>query len=159
MVYQGKRIETVIYYKYLGITFSSRLKQRHYLKTLALQSIRALIKSIKYLASVAICPCSSDYNNSIYVQFLSEVWVCEYREEIELLQRIYYNMLLGVASSISNNVVLGGDGRLHSYYMYLVKYIKVWLKLVRTEHCYIKTSYDVLNKLDDAGNTYVRLVK
>jgi len=43
--YQGKRIETVTYYKYLGIiTFSSRLKWGQALKTLALQSERARIK-------------------------------------------------------------------------------------------------------------------
>jgi len=42
--FDGTRVETVTYYKYLGITFSSRLKWTQALKTLSLQSNRALIK-------------------------------------------------------------------------------------------------------------------
>ncbi len=42
--YNGSRLETVRYYKYLGITFSTRLSWSPALKTLCLQSKRALIK-------------------------------------------------------------------------------------------------------------------
>jgi len=56
-------------------------------------------------------------------------------------------MLLGVASSTSDDVVLGEVGSLPLYYMYIVKCITFWLTLVRAEHCYIKTNYDVVTKI------------
>jgi len=41
-----------------------------------------------------------------------------------------------------------------------MEYIKFWLKLVRDEHCYIKTSSDVLKRLDDAGkHTWISQIK
>jgi hypothetical protein len=163
--YQGKRVETVTYYKYLGITFSSRLKWGQALKTLALQSKRALIKINTIFGKCGDMPLSIGLElfDKLVVPILlygSEVWGCEYREEIEIVQRKYCKLLLGVASSTSNDVVLGEVGRLPLYSMYVVKCIKFWFKLVRAEHCYIKSSYDVLKKLDDAGkHTWVSQVK
>ena len=154
--YRGTRIDTVTYYKYLGITFSSRLKWSQALKTLSLQSKRALIKINAIFGKCGDMPISIGLElfDKLVVPILlygSEVWGCEYRDEIELVQRKYCKILLGVSSNTSNDVVLGEVGRFPLYVMYVIRCVKFWLKVVRAEHCYIQSSYDVLKRLDEAG--------
>ena len=106
-----------------------------------------------------ICHCPSDYNyiriDKLAVHIMlygSEMWRCKYREEIGRVQRTDCKMLFGLTSSTPNYVVLREVARLPLNSMNIVKCIKVGLKFLWVEHCYIKTSSDVLKRLDDAEN-------
>ena len=115
--YDGSNVEVVSYYKYLGITFSSRLNWSCVLKTIALQSNRAILKINAIFGKCGDMPVSLGLElfDKLVVPMLlygSDIWGYEYRYSMEIVQRKYCKMLLGVSSSTQNDVVLGELGRL-----------------------------------------------
>ena len=155
-LYDGSTIETVSYYKYLGITFSSRLNWSYALKIIASQSQRALLKINAIFGKCGDMPVSLGLElfDKLVVPILlygSEVWGYEYRDSIEKVQRKYCKLLLGIASSTPNDVVLGELGRLPLYTQYMPRCIKFWLKVIRSRNRYTKSCYDIIKRLDDIG--------
>jgi hypothetical protein len=163
--FNGTRIDTVTYYKYLGITFSSRLSWTQALKTLSLQSKRALIKINAIFGACGDMPVylGLELFDKLVLPILlygSELWGYEYREEIEIVQRKYCKRLLCVASNTPNSIVLGELGRLPLYTMYIIRCVKFWFKLISSEISYTKACYNILKALDDAGRvTWVSKIK
>lgn len=162
--YNGSRLETVRYYKYLGITFSTRLSWSPALKTLCLQSKRALIKINSIFGKCGDLPVSLGLElfDRLVVPILlygSEVWGCEYRDEVELVHRKFCRILLGVSSRTPNDIVLGELGVIPLYAQYTLRCIKFWLKIVMSQG-YINSSYNMLKLLDENGKrNWVSYVK
>ena len=156
--YDGSNVEVVSYYKYLGITFSSRLSWSCALKTIALQSNRAILKINAIFGKCGDMPVSLGLElfDKLVVPILlygSDIWAYEYRDSIEIVQRKYCKMLLGVSSSTQNDVVLGELSRLPLYTKYIPTCIKFWLKITASRSRYTKSCYDILKRLDDVGKT------
>ena len=83
----------------------------------------------------------------------SDVWGYKYRDSIEIIQRKYCKMLLGVSSSTQNDMVMGELGRLPLYTKYIPRCIKFWLNITASRSRYTKSCYDFLKRLDDVGKT------
>ena len=80
------------------------------MKTLSLHSKRALNKINTIFAKCDDIPLSVglELYDKLVIPILlagSKVWICEYREEIEPVQRKYCKMLLGVVSTTSKDVL------------------------------------------------------
>ena len=163
--YGGTQLETISHYKYLGVEFSSRLVWTSALKRLCSQSLRGMMVIRTLFNQCGDMPV--DIGLELFdkmvlpiLEYGSEVWGYEPRDQIEAVQRKYCRILLGVSSRTQNEVVLAECGRLPLYTRYMTKCIKFWLKIVSSANRYTGACYEILKTLDEAGKvTWATKVK
>ena len=156
--FEGTRLETVPYYKYLGINFSSRLSWTPALQTLCSQAQRGIMKIRTVFTSCGDMPIDIglDLFDKLVLPILlygCQIWGCAYRDQIEATHIQYCKILLSVSSRTYNNVVLGECGRLPLWTIYMYRCIKFWIKVVNSQGRYIHSCYKNLKVLDDHGKT------
>jgi hypothetical protein len=164
--YNSEKVETVSYYKYLGIVFSSRLKWSAATKTLAAQSSKALfsIKRMYYKCNGLPIDVAFELFDKMIVPILcygSEVWGYKKYDVIEKVQLKFCKFLLGVNSTTNNSAVLGECGRRPLLIQYFCRCIKYWCKILLMDNDRLpKVTYIMLKKLDECGkNTWVTHIK
>ena len=119
------QLETVTYYKYLGVNFSPFLSWSQTHKTLVSQAE----KTVALLKRMFI---ASDMKNVEHMFILFDRMVTpilSYGAEIWGTCKVEYKYILGVNSKTSNSAVLGECGRQPLVCAYMVKCVNYWIKL------------------------------
>ena len=163
--FNGKEIENVSYYKYLGIMMSTRLSWSPAQTTLASQAQKAAgsIHQINY-------KCNGSFKTSVILfdkciapilTYGSEIWGLYVHKSIENVQIRFCKKLLHVGSKTPTKAVLGECGRFPMYIICFVKCLKYWFKILTLPNeCLIRSCYNMLCKFDEAGkHTWVTKVK
>ena len=153
----GKRIESVSYYKYLGVIFSSRLVWTTAVSTLSSQAEKAIFmlkRFIKFHGAITT-KLAIDLFDKIVVPILlygSEIWGTKTYNAVEVVHRKYLKYLLSLSYSTSNAAVMGELGRTPLSVLYKFRCIKYWVNIVQSENVSLRRSlYEVLKRYDDLG--------
>ena len=133
--FQGKQIETVSYYKYLGLLISTRMNWSMAIRTLSEQARKAMFKIINIEKQCNGLPPKTSlllFDKLIKAVLLyeSDIWGFQSNYYIEKIQLNYCKLLLGVKSSANTSAVLGECGRLPLSIDFKCKCVKYWLKLI-----------------------------
>ena len=157
LYFNGLLVESVTYYKYLGLIFSSRLSWSKTIKTLRQQAEKAII-AVKIICNkCGELPFNIAFHlfDTLVLPILcygSEIWGYQIHADIEIVHRSFCKYILGTSSHTPNSAVLGECGRLPLYTHYKVRCIKFWLKIMQMGSSrYPRACYDMLYSLDNAG--------
>ena len=144
------QVQPCIYYKYLGIVFSSSLIWSVPLKRLPRQASKAMsvVRNIQHLCGcVPVEVCFILFYKIIAPSLLygSKMWSYEVRKDIEDIHVNVYKYVMGVA----NFATFGECGRLPLSVMYMTLCIKYWLRIAQVYDGkrYPKCCYDILYQL------------
>ena len=164
--FQGKPIEVVSAYKYLGCMFTPKLIWTHCQKTLSSQAKKGLYLLRKYSTACNGLPISVQFEmfDKMIAPILlygAEVWGFNEAEHIEKVQTDYCKQTLGVPSQTTNIAVRAETGRLPMFIHYYKRCVKYWTKLLRMPSTrYPKACYNILYSLDQQGrSTWATSVK
>ena len=156
--YLAKKVKVVTYYLYLGLIFSSRNNWSKALLTLGAQAEKALkcIQTMFWKLGHPHVDVALKIFDSRIITFLlygSEIWGYERRNQIEKVHLRFCKFVLGVEQSAISAAVLGECGRLPLHIKYNKRFIKYWLKLLRSPQgsllqiCYkMQTDFDAIYK-------------
>lgn len=147
--YNGERLENVRYYKYLGLTMSSRLSWSPAQMTLAAQASKALqlINCMNYECNYSFkCACEI-FDKCVLpiISYGSEIWGPNIHSSIENVHYKFCKKQLGVGSRTPNPAVLGECGRDRVYVQCYIKSMKYWTKLLALpEESLLRSCYNLL---------------
>ena len=95
----------------------------------------------------------------MWLLYGSEIWDFESRNQIEKIHLRFCKFVLGVGQSANSASVLGECGRLPFHIKYNKRFVKYWLKLLRSpqrsllQTCYkMQTDFDAIYKRDWVTN-------
>ena len=155
--YEGKKVECVSYYKYLGLTLSTRNIWSKSVEVISMQGKKSsgLIHSSLRNSGVTSYKIYDKIFNTIVMPVLcygSEIWGFKEYSILEQVQINFFKRFLGVNRCAPGITVLGDCGRNKIVVHTLLKCIIYWLKLVRLprERCTSKC-YIMLYVLDQRG--------
>ena len=152
--YLAKKVKVVTYYRYLGLIFSSRNNWSKALLTLGAQAEKALkcIRTMFWKLGHPNVDVAFKIFDSRIVPILlygSEIWGFESRNQIEKIHLRFCKFVLGVGQSANSAAVLGECGRLPLHIKYNKRFIKYWLKLLRSpQGSLLQTCYKMQTDLD-----------
>ena len=134
LYYNGIKLDNVPYYKYLGVTMSTRLSWSPAQSTLAAQAKKALlvISEVNNKCDYSFKTACEIFDKCILpiLTYGSEVWGPYANELIECVHNKFCKLQLGVGASTPTPAVLGECGRDRIYVSCVIKCIKYWLKLI-----------------------------
>ncbi len=134
LYYNGIKLENVPYYKYLGVTMSTRLSWSPAQSTLAAQARKALfvINEVNYQCDFSFKTACNVFDKCIVpiLNYGSEVWGPYVHEVIETVHTKFCKNQLGVGVNTPTPAVLGECGRDRMYISCVIKCVKYWLKLI-----------------------------
>jgi hypothetical protein len=134
LYYSGTKLENVSYYKYLGVTMSTRLSWSPAQTTLAIQARKAqlALNQINYQCDYSYETASDIFDKCIVpiLTYGSEVWGYKVHKSIENVHSKFCKVQLGVGNNTPTPAVLGECGRDRMYISCIVKCVKYWLKLI-----------------------------
>ena len=148
--YDGKELEIVNKFCYLGILFSPGLSYTDAHNTLAGQALKALFKLNGYLykfVDISVSHSLSLFDKLItpILSYGQEVWGFQSAIQIERIQLHFCKQLLGVKRQTQNAFIYGELGRLPLQQRRYLSIIKYWLKITRChETKYIKIVYNIM---------------
>lgn len=153
LYYEGKQLEVVSQYKYLGLLFTPKLSWAKATKTLSLQAEKALFNFYKFNCNfkLPVTKAFQIFDKMILPILLygSEIWGYTVRQDIEKVHLLFCKRLLGASTNTSDLAVLGETGRLPLHVHYYVRCIKYWLRILNMSCDRIpKNCYSMLYKLD-----------
>ena len=134
LYFKDKKLENVSYYKYLGVTMSTRLSWSPAQVTLATHAGKALniINQVTYK-----CDCSFKSSCNIFdkcvvpvLTYGSEVWGTAVHKSVESIHLKFCKNQLGVGSRTPTPAVLGECGRERLYVTCIIKCVKYWSKII-----------------------------
>ena len=157
LYFDGKLVEPVTYYKYLGLIFSSRLSWSKTISTLRHQAEKAIIAVKIIFNKCGGLPTNVAFHlfDTLVLPILcygSEIWGYQCYADIEIVHGAFCKYILGTSSQTPNSAVLGECGRLPLYTHYKVRCIKFWLKILKLDSSRLpRASYDMLYSFDNVG--------
>ena len=164
--FEGKKIEVVSSYKYMGLMVTPRLIWTTAKTKLANQANKAIISMSKMQRFVGYFDYAEYFKlfDSMIKPILSyaaEIWGYEKSYIIEQVHNQYCRKFLKLPSNTANVFVRGECGRWPLYVDYLCKCVKYWSKLTRMNtYRYPYQCYRMLRNLDEVGRitwaTHVR---
>ena len=133
--YNGNSIETVSFYKYLGLVFTPKLVWSKAQNCLASQANKAIFSINGFQKKMGRVNCKDLFRifDSMVLPILcygSEIWGTNYCNIIESVHIKFCKYFLKVGKSTSNNMALGECGRLPLQIVYMTKVIKYWCHLL-----------------------------
>ena len=145
----GIKLDSVSYYKYLGIIISSRLSWTPAQTTLAAQASKSLsvINQLNHKCNYSFTTSCELFDKCTVpvLTYGSEVWGTDVNICIENVQLKFCRSELGVGSKAASPAVLGECGRNHLSILCNIKAIKFWIKLLSLpDENLIKSCYNVL---------------
>ena len=156
-VYGGMEVNTVSYYKYLGIMFSCRLHWSMATKLLAQQAKKAFLcsfKALNVLRPLSYITYFKVFDTMILpiLTYGAEVWGFRECKHLERVQYLACRKFLGVSNRSPNSSILGECGR-YPIYLYTAKRcIKYWTKLICMPNSrYPKKCYNMLYNIENSG--------
>ena len=156
--FNGEKVKSTPYYKYLGVVMSTRLSCSPVQKTLAEQAEKSIncIRTLKCECDFSFSPGKEIFDKCTFpvITYGSERWGSSVNSSIENVLLKYCRMQLGVASKAPGPAVLGELGR-HSVYVYCyIRCIKYWLKILALPNdSIVKSCYIMLQNYCNNGRT------
>ena len=146
--FNGTKIDIVSYYKYLGLTMSSRLSWSPAQETLAAQANKAIhvINQVNYNCGYSFKCAFNIFDKCVnpIISYGSEIWGPDIHYSIENVQLKFSKRQLGVGIQAPNYAVLGECGRDRMYVVCNIKCIKYWLKLIQlSDDSLLKSCYNI----------------
>ena len=166
--FKNEKIDVVSYYKYLGVSFSSRLSWSTTTRNLAAQALKvvALIKLYNKKCSGLDIKTSFFLFDRMVAPILyygAEIWGIQYINSIEKVHTRFCKYILKVGNHCSDIAALGECGRFPLFVYYHAHAIKYWVKLMLMSDTRLpKQCYKMLVQLDEAGRTkfnWVTMIK
>ena len=155
--YCGQPLETVSFYKYLGLLFTSRLCWSMAQKNLATQSLKS-VSLLKYTfhkcGSLPPKTLLNLFDKMVMPSLLygAEIWGFRTRPEIEHVQTKFCKFVLGLGSSAPNAAALGDCGRYPIAMYAKIRCVKYWLKLLNMNNSRLpRVCYNMLYSHCEAG--------
>jgi hypothetical protein len=156
--FNKQKIKIVPYYKYLGLTMSSRLSWSPAQTTLSAQATKALrvISQINYECDYSF-KCAVDIFDKCVLPILtygSEIWGPDINNVTERVHVNFCKKQLGVGVNTPTAAVLGECGRDSIYITCYKRCIKYWLKLMQLqETSLLRSSYSLQLQQCNSGKT------
>ena len=152
-------LEVVNTYKYLGLTFSTRLSFRTALEEAAVKGKKCVIQILITLKRIG---CNSphiffklfDSQVAPMLLYASEIWGFEPQPQIERVHTFACKKFLNVPVNTPNDLVYGDLGRYPLYILSMVRCVKYWFRILRQpDNFYSKKAYTMLVELHERGKT------
>lgn len=155
----GKLLEVVNEYNYLGFVFTTKMSLKRGVDFLAVKGRRACIDCIRHVRKL------NDISKSCFfkifdsqvqsiLMYSSEMWGLQRLDNIEKVHTLACKRFLSVPLKVSNKFVYGELGRYPLYINSAVRCIKYWLKLLTLDISRIpRQAYLMLKNLDERGKT------
>ena len=158
--YNGKEIEVVNQFKYLGMLFNYNGKHNVTQKHVAEQGRKAYFAINSKLKNhhfniKSKCSVFDTYVNSI-LSYGSEIWGFHKAADVENIQTKFCKHILGVKKSTCNNFVYHEIGRLPLHITRKLRIIKYWMKLKNSENIIIKTCLEDREQCEDEWSRNIR---
>lgn len=170
LYYNGQKITSTSYYKYLGLIMSTRLSWSPAQQTLSLQAEKAMyiIRKLNEECNFSFLTSGNIFEKCIVpiAVYGCEIWGAKVHNAIERIVLKFCRQQLGVSSKTASPALLGECGR-HSMYVHCyVRCVKYWIKLLRLpvghllKSCYLMLlnlcSIGRLNWVSDIKNMLYR---
>ena len=155
--YNGKILEVVNGFQYVGLMFSTQLSLHRMATELATKGKRVLVSILSSLHQYGTLDKNSffkifDTKVCPILLYGSEIWGLGMRENIERIQYYLCKRFLNVSVRAHNIATLGECGRYPLYILTTIKAIKYWNKILHMpEHRYVHKCYKMLYYLDSVG--------
>ena len=155
--YQGQIIDTVSFYKYLGVYFTPKLIWSKTKEVLAHQASKAVMRIFKYQREFGYFSPVDIFKlfDSIVKPILcygAEIWGYEYSKTIEKVHIKFCKRFVGLHQNTADFFALSECGRYPISVTYMSKCVKFWAKLLQMpNHRYPKQCYNMLRSLSEAG--------
>lgn len=149
-LYDGKRVDVVNKFNYLGVVFSSGGSFSIAQSTISGQALKAIFKMNKHLYKFTELSVSHkmdlfDKLITPILNYASEVWGFDHGKAIERVHLQFCKQILKVKRSTQNDFVYGELGRIDFQCMRYFNIIRYWVKLLQTnENKYNKKIYLLL---------------
>lgn len=152
-LYDGKPIEIVNNFIYLGLLFNYNGKFNSTQKYLSSQGRKAMFS---LLSNIKICCFNIETQLSLFDTYVSsvlgyscELWGFDKSVDIEKIHLQFCKKLLCVRKTTSNNMIYFELGRLPLQFFRQIRIIKYWLKLLKTDNCILRSCYkELLCRID-----------
>jgi hypothetical protein len=162
----GKLLDVVNEYNYLGFVFTTKISMKRGVDALAVKGRRACMGCIKCLCRLNEVSKSCffkifDTQVQPVLLYASELWGLHRLDNIEKVHTLACKRFLNVHLRVPNKFVYGELGRYPLYINSAVRCIRYWLKLLKMDMSRLpKQAYAMLKSLDDRGKTcWVTYVK
>jgi exonuclease III len=161
--YNGKVLEVVTKYKYLGVIFNDIQRingdmfreNAQYASEKANKSVFSMMKNMRHIGKAPPSVALHLFDSLIrpILEYSSEVWYSNRSyTNIERIHLKYLKMMLGVSESSSNVAVYGETGRYPLIVRQKIKVIKYWNKLVsKSDSLLVKKVYCMLLDQHNSG--------
>jgi hypothetical protein len=155
----GRQLEVVNEYTYLGFVFTTKMSLKRGVDALAVKGRRACIDCIRHVRKL------NDISKRCFFKifdaqvqsvllYSSEMWGLKRLDNIEKVHTLAIKRFLNVPLKVSNKLVYGEVGRYPLYINSAVRCIKYWLKLLKLDISRIpRQAYVMLKNLDEQGKT------
>jgi hypothetical protein len=137
--YEGKVLEIVGQFNYLGTTFSSGGTYNINYQTLAGKGLKAMnvlmsmVRSYKFKPDI-LCQLFDAFVTSIMC-YGAEIWGFKKVDVIERVQLKFFKRMLGVKVATSTAGVYGEVGRYPVWIRWLERIVRYWFKSMTTDNC------------------------
>ncbi|XP_069141192.1 uncharacterized protein [Argopecten irradians] len=149
--FQGRAIDIVDNFCYLGLVFNYNGRFTLALNTLASQGRKSyyLLNSRmkKYMLNVETKLSLFDTYVSCVLNYCCEVWGSHPAPKIESVHLLFLKSLLNVKKTVNSSTVYFETGRFTLHIQRKIMVMKYWLKLLRTDNCILKSCYNALFEL------------
>ena len=151
--YDGKRVDTVDQFNYLGILLNYNGKFLQTQRHMAQQGQKALFTIYSTLNKFNFnietkCAIFDTYVGSI-LNYGAEIWGFHKATDIEKVHLSFLKRILGVKKSTFSNLVYHELGRFPLYMKRKLKIFKYWLKVRSSTNCILNACYDELIENND----------
>ena len=155
--FDGKAIDVVSFYKYLGIYFTPKLIWSRTHEFQVMQSKKAASRIFKYQKSFGYFNPQDIFKlfDTIVKPILcygAEIWGFQYYDKLEKVQSKFCIQYCCLNTNVADALALGECGRLPLAISYMTQCLKYWVRLLQMEtHRYPKQCYEMLRSLDSLG--------
>ena len=152
--YKNKEVEVVNSYKYLGVTFTTKLSFTASTSAFVSKAKKACYDILKSLKSIdcydfRVFTTLFDAKVKPILLYASELWGVNEMIEIERVHLFALKRFLNVSQHCSNSIVYSESGRYPLFICSQMRSLKFWLRLQKLPECRIShLAYDMLVNLD-----------
>ena len=164
--FNGKAVEVVSSFSYVGIHFTNRLSLFKMAEMSSVKAKKVLMYIFSSFVKLPYIPVNTffkvfDSKVCPVMLYGSEIWGLQYMNCIEQVQLYACKRLLNVGLEACNLSILGDTGRYPVQIMSSKRVIKYWLRILKLPQCrLVKLSYNMLLHFDNLGYinwvTYIR---
>jgi hypothetical protein len=155
--YGNVNVKVTNAYKYLGMTFTTKLSLNTFWEEICRKGKKGVIeilRCMRRLGSIDFCIFWKLFDTQIepILSYAGEIWGLENNVQMEKVHTYAIKRFMNVPIHSSNTVVYGESGRYPLYIRTYIKCIKYWLRLIKLPRERIcKQAYEMLIRQSDLG--------